>query len=122
MRKYIMSVAAVAAALFGAHAQAAEDLGKKNFETCVACHSVKAGENGLGPSLNNLIGRTSGTTEGFRYSGPMKRSGIVWDEKTLTAFLRNPQEAVPGNRMPFSGVADEAALKALVQYLKTATK
>jgi cytochrome c len=122
MRKFIYSVAAVAAALLGAHAQAAEDLGKKNFETCVACHSVKPGENGLGPSLHNLVGRTSGTAEGFRYSGPMKRSAIVWDEKTLTSFLRNPQEAVPGNRMPFSGVADEAGLKALVQYLKTATK
>jgi cytochrome c len=122
MRKFIVSVAAVAATLFGVHAQGAEDLGKKNFETCVACHSVKAGENGLGPSLHDVVGRTAGTAEGFRYSGPMKRSAIVWDEKTLSAFLRNPQEAVPGNRMPFSGVADEAALKALVQYLKTATR
>jgi cytochrome c len=100
----------------------AEDLGKKTYELCIACHSLKAGENGTGPTLYNLIGRTAGTTEGFRFSGPMKRSGIVWDQQTLTAYLRNPQEVVPGTRMPFSGMTDEAALKALVQYLETATK
>jgi cytochrome c len=52
----------------------------------------------------------------------MKRSGITWDEKNLTDFLRAPQEKVPGNRMPFSGLPDEAALKAVVQYLQAASK
>ncbi|MDB5989634.1 MAG: hypothetical protein JWQ10_1037 [Herbaspirillum sp.] len=114
----------VAGVLYGASAAgaSAEDLGKKTYELCIACHSLKAGENGTGPTLYNLIGRTAGTTEGFRFSGPMKRSGIVWDQKTLTAYLRNPQEVVPGTRMPFSGMTDEAALKALEQYLETATK
>ncbi|MDB5937411.1 MAG: hypothetical protein JWQ01_4755 [Massilia sp.] len=122
MRKFMMALAAVAAALTGVHAQAADDLGKKTFEVCIACHSVKDGENGMGPSLHKVIGRTAGTSEGFRYSGPMKRSGIVWDEKNLATFLRNPQEMVPGNRMPYSGMQDEAALKALLPYLKAATK
>jgi cytochrome c len=52
----------------------------------------------------------------------MKRSSITWDEKNLTDFLRAPQEKVPGNRMPFSGLPDEAALKAVVQYIETASK
>jgi cytochrome c len=124
MRKFAFSLAAAAtafAATVAAGAQA-QDLGKKSFETCAACHSLKAGENGVGPSLHNLVGRKAGTAEGFRYSGPLKRSGIVWDEASLAKFLRNPQEAVPGNRMPFSGMTDEAALKALVQYLASATK
>jgi cytochrome c len=121
MRKLACSLAAVAALSFGS-AQAADDLGKKTFESCAACHSLKAGENGVGPSLHNVIGRTAGTEAGFRFSGPMKRSGITWGEKNLTDFLRAPQEKVPGNRMPFSGLPDEAALKALVQYLQTASK
>jgi len=121
MHKLACSLAAIAALSFGA-AQAADDLGKKTFESCAACHSMKAGENGVGPSLHNVIGRTAGTSEGFRYSGPMKRSGITWDEKNLTDFLRAPQEKVPGNRMPFSGLPDEAALKAVVQYIQTASK
>jgi cytochrome c len=121
MRNFVLSLATVAAALIGTNVHA-EDIGKKSFEVCAACHAVTAGENGTGPSLHNLLGRTAGTAEGFRYSGPMKRSGIVWDEKNLSAFLRNPQEVVPGNRMPFSGVPDESVLKALVRYLATATK
>ena len=52
----------------------------------------------------------------------MKRSAIVWDRTTLTAYLRNPQETVPGTRMPFSGMADEKALEALVSYLEQASK
>ena len=120
MHKFVL-FAAAAAVLSGASAQA-NDLGQKTFEVCAACHSLKDGENGTGPSLHKLLGRKAGSAEGFRYSGPMKRSGIVWDEASLTTFLRNPQEAVPGNRMPFSGMTDEAALKGLVQYLQTATK
>jgi cytochrome c len=126
MRKLLLPFVLVAGAgvLYGASATSAfaDDLGKKSFEVCIACHSVRADENGTGPTLYNLIGRTAGTTEGFRFSGPMKRSGIVWDQTTLTAFLRNPQETVPGTRMPFSGMTDEVALKALVQYLAIATK
>jgi cytochrome c len=120
MRKYVVSFAALAALSF--QAQAADDLGKKTFETCAACHSLKAGENGVGPDLHAIVGRTAGTAAGFRFSGPMKRSGITWDEKSLTEFLRAPQEKVPGNRMPFSGIPDEAALKAVVDYLATASK
>lgn len=121
MHKLRLFLVLLAGVLVGANAFAA-DLGKQSFELCIACHSLKAEQNGTGPTLYNLIGRTAGTVEGFRFSGPMKRSAIVWDQKTLTAFLRNPQEVVPGTRMPFSGMTDEAALKALTQYLETATK
>lgn len=124
MPKFVNSLAIALAALaaFSLQARAADELGKKTFETCAACHSLKAGENGVGPDLHNIVGRTAGTEAGFRFSGPMKRSGITWDEKSLADFLRAPQEKVPGNRMPFSGIPDEAALKAVVQYLATASK
>jgi cytochrome c len=114
----MLGLVAMTASVF-AHA---DDLGKKSFELCVACHSLQPGENGLGPSLHQLIGRAAGTLEGFRFSGPMKRSGIVWDRTTLTAYLRNPQESVAGTRMPFSGMSDEAALQALVAYLEQSSK
>lgn len=124
MPKFVNSfaIALAAFAAFSLQARAADELGKKTFETCAACHSLKAGENGVGPDLHNIVGRTAGTEAGFRFSGPMKRSGITWDEKNLADFLRAPQEKVPGNRMPFSGIPDEAALKAVVQYLATASK
>lgn len=119
MHKFVFALALAAGA---AHAQPADDVGRKTFETCAACHSFKEGENGTGPSLHAIIGRKAATVEGFRYSGPLKRSNIVWDEASLTAFLRDPQQAVPGNRMPFSGIEDEAALKAVVRYLQAQGK
>ena len=124
MPKFVNSSAVAFAALaaLSFHARAADELGKKTFETCAACHSLKAGENGVGPSLHNIVGRTAGLEPGFRFSGPMKRSGITWDEKSLGEFLHAPQEKVPGNRMPFSDIPDDAALKAVVQYLATAGK
>lgn len=117
-----MLFALLLAAAGAACAQPADELGKKTFDTCAACHSLKEGEQGTGPSLHAVLGRKAGTLQGFRYSGPLKRSNIVWDEASLTAFLRDPQQAVPGNRMPFSGIEDEAALKAVVQYLAAAGK
>ena len=105
-----------------AGAARADDLGKKAFEQCAACHSLKAGENGVGPSLHALLGSTAGTLPGFRFSGPMKRSGVVWDEDKLAAFLHDPQAVVPNTRMPFSGIADPAEVRALVAYLAAATR
>lgn len=110
-----------AAGLLSAQASAA-DLGKQTFEQCAACHALQAGVNGVGPSLHGLLGSRAGSVAGYRFSGPLKRSGVVWDEKALTDFLRDPQAAVPNNRMPFSGIGDEAALRALVAYLVTATQ
>lgn len=100
----------------------AEELGRRAFELCAACHSLVADEQRVGPSLHGLIGRAAGKEVGFRYSGPMKRSGVVWNEEALSDFLKNPQEKIPGNRMPFSGITDDATLKALIGYLKQATQ
>lgn len=112
----------LAATLAGAGHAGAQDLGKKTFEQCIACHSLKAGENGTGPTLHGIFGSTAGTVEGFRFSGPMKRSGVVWNDATLAGFIRNPQEVVPNTRMPYSGLGDEAAIAALIAYLKTSTR
>jgi cytochrome c len=88
------------------------------FSQCEVCHSVD-GINGTGPTLKGVIGRQSGTVPGFRYSRAMKNTGITWDEKSLDRYLADPQELVPGNVMPFSGIADSAQRAALIAYLKT---
>jgi cytochrome c len=99
-----------------AHADAA--LGKTQFAACAACHST-AGSDGIGPHLNGVFGRKAGTVAGFTYSPAMKRSNIVWDDKSLAAYLADPQKSVPGNRMPFSGLQDPKQLADLVDYLKS---
>lgn len=92
------------------------------FRQCAACHSLEPGSHLTGPSLAQILGRRAGTGEGFpRYSDALKKSGIVWNEKTLDGFLNSPQRSIPGNLMPFPGIQDKQQRADLVAYLKTAT-
>jgi cytochrome c len=92
--------------------------GKTAYAQCVACHSVD-GTNGAGPTLKGLLGTKAGAVPGFRFSRAMKNSAIVWDAKTLDAYLANPQAAIPGNTMPYSGVADSKVRADLIAYIAT---
>lgn len=92
--------------------------GKAVFAQCTACHSAD-GSNGAGPSLKGVVGRTAGTFEGFRFSRAMKGAGYAWDAKSLDAYLTDPQKALPGNVMPFSGVVDAKQRADLIAYLAT---
>jgi cytochrome c2 len=96
--------------------------GEKTFEECATCHSTASGENGVGPSLHGVIGRKAGQLTDYRYSAPMKRSGITWSANSLGEFIADPQKLVPGNRMPFAGLPDAAARADLIAYLEKATK
>src|SRR5215468_9812137 len=75
--------------------------GQHAFAKCAPCHA-KDKTNGAGPGLLGVIGRQAGSITGFRYSKAMKNSNIVWDEKSLDAFITAPQKALPGTTMPFS--------------------
>jgi cytochrome c len=94
-------------------------VGKGLFQECAACHSTKPGEVMLGPSLAGTYGRKAGTVEGFRYTNALKKSGVVWDEATLDAYIADPQVAIPGGRMPYSGMAKPEDRKNLIAYLRT---
>jgi cytochrome c len=90
------------------------------FKPCASCHQVGPNAHGgFGPQLNGLFGRRAGSTPNFKYSDAMKASGIVWDERTLAAFLRDPDKMVPGTKMRFWGIHDEKEMAALLAYLRT---
>ena len=91
-------------------------LGEKVYRRCTTCHSTT--KNKMGPSLENLFGRTAGTFEGYRYSKAMRKSEIVWDEETLKKFLKKPRKYIRGTKMRFSGIRKESQLDALIAYLK----
>src|SRR5262245_58223370 len=102
-----------------ASAQDAE-AGKKLFSKCAPCHAVGPGaKNKVGPELNGLSERKSGTVEGFNYSAAMKAAGLTWDAATLNEYLADPKKKVPGNKMLFPGVKDEAERADLVAYLES---
>lgn len=89
------------------------------FERCAVCHTMTDTSSEQGPSLVGVLGRAAGSREDFRYSRPMMRSGITWDESTLNDFLRAPDEVVPGTRMPFEGIESDAERVEIIEYLKT---
>ncbi|MDI4238756.1 cytochrome c family protein [Bradyrhizobium sp. Arg237L] len=99
------------------YAQDAEH-GKTVFKACAACHATDHA-NRVGPGLGGIIGRKAGTAPGFRYSDAMKKYGIVWDAKTVDAYLESPQKVVPGNRMTYAGVNNPTDRTDLVAYLAT---
>jgi cytochrome c len=105
-------------ALIAAPAAAADaDYGKVLFETCAACHSDRP--DALGPSLKGVFGRQAASLDSFRYSNPMKRAKLVWDEANLRDYIRDPQAKVKGNRMPYGGMSDPKDVDDVIAYLKT---
>jgi len=89
------------------------------FSACKACHKVEAGSHGIGPSLAGVFGRKAGTVAGFKFSEPHMKSGLTWDEPTLTKYLADPKGVIPGNKMVFVGLKNPDEVKAVIEYLKT---
>lgn len=119
MRKWVLAAALIAAMPTMASAQDVE-AGKAVFKKCLACHAVGPdAKNKVGPQLNGIVGRKAGTVEGFNYSDAMKNSGKTWDAATLDGYLTDPKAFIPGNKMVFVGVKDEADRKNLIAFLGT---
>ena len=95
--------------------------GKATFRQCQACHVVDQEQNRVGPHLVGIVGRPVASIEGFNYSDAMRAysedGAKVWDEATLATYLADPRGVVPGTRMAFAGMKDEAALANLIAYL-----
>jgi cytochrome c2 len=96
--------------------------GEAKFQDCAACHKLETGANNVGPSLHGVFTRKAGELTDFRYSPAIKRSGITWTPETLDKFIADPQAVVPGNRMPYAGMASPSDRSDLIAYLQNATK
>ncbi|MGI9500256.1 MAG: c-type cytochrome [Geminicoccaceae bacterium] len=97
------------------------DAGEKVFKKCKACHIIDKEKNRLGPHLIGIVGRTSVSIEGFKYSKAMKEPAITWDETTLDQYLADPKGFVPKNKMAFAGLKKEEDRANVIAYLKQAT-
>ena len=118
MRRSFLLVCGVGAALASRPAVAADAAhGKALYQACVACHSEKP--DAIGPSLKGVVGRKAGALDDFRYSAPMRRANLTWDDVNLRAYIADPQATVKGNRMPFGGLREPGDVDDVVAYLKT---
>ena len=120
MRAVMVATMLLAAGAARADGDAAR--GEKKFGDCAACHKLEAGANNIGPSLHGIFARKAGEIADFRYSPAIKRSAITWTAETLDKFITDPQALVPGNRMPYAGMAAAADRADLIAYLANATK
>lgn len=102
----------------GAYAQDAA-AGEKSFNKCRACHQVgETAKNTVGPIMNGLFGRKSGTVEGYNYSEANKNAALMWDEAVFADYIKDPKGKIPGTKMVFAGIKNEQEIKDLTAFLK----
>jgi len=126
MKVFATVVATVLAAtpvIASADPQAARiESGRRLFQRCASCHTVGPGAvNGFGPQLNGILGRKAGSAAGYAYSPALRASRIVWDERSLAAFIRDSDKVVPGNKMRFFSFMSEKQALEIVAFLAAAT-
>jgi len=94
-------------------------MGEQVFKQCLPCHSIGPGaKNKVGPELNGIDGRHSGSAPEYNYSAANKNSGITWDEASFKDYIKDPRAKVPGTKMIFPGIKDEKQADNLWAYLK----
>jgi cytochrome c len=90
---------------------------------CRTCHTLREGDNRLGPTLHGIVGRKAGSLPNFAYSSAMKDADLVWDKATLDRFIANPDQVVSGHKMkPYGGIASADDRAKIVAFLETRSR
>jgi cytochrome c len=116
--KAMVAAATILAAMI--HNAQAQDVaaGENSFKKCLACHAIGEGaKNKVGPELNGLDGRHSGTAAGYSYSDANKNSGITWNKDTFLEYIKDPRAKIQGTKMIFPGIKNEKEAGDLWAYL-----
>ena len=117
-RKISVALALLAGSTLAAQAAGDAKAGADVFKRCAVCHtSDKGGGDGLGPNLSGIFNRKAASRPGFSYSGPLKKSGLVWNEANLTKWVAGPARVVPGTKMTFAGLSSKKQQADVVAYL-----
>jgi cytochrome c len=120
MKISTLSALVVVTSWAAASAAQAQDAaaGKTSFNKCLACHAIGDGaKNKVGPALNGLEGRKSGSVEGYNYSDANKNSGITWNKDTFLEYIKDPKAKIPGTKMVFAGIKNENEANNLWAFL-----
>ena len=92
--------------------------GEKIFKKCAACHSInKGGKNKIGPALYNIVGRTVGGLDNYKYSKALSSYGKEWTFEELNGFLLKPASYIKGTKMSYAGLRKEKDRASVIKYL-----
>ena len=92
--------------------------GEKIFKKCAACHSInKGGKNKIGPALYNVVGRTVGGLDDYKYSKTLASYGKQWTFEELNGFLKKPSTYLKGTKMSYAGLRKEKDRASVIKYL-----
>jgi len=92
--------------------------GEKIFKKCAACHSInKGGKNKIGPALYNVVGRTVGGVDDYKYSKTLASYGKEWTFEELNGFLKKPSTYLKGTKMSYAGLRKEKDRASIIKYL-----
>jgi cytochrome c len=117
MRQFVFVAVGLMVSTGAAIAQDVE-AGEKSFRKCAPCHNIGPdATNKVGPELNGIDGRKSGSVDGFNYSDANKASGITWDADVFKEYIKDPRGKVPGTKMIFAGIKNEKELGDLWSYV-----
>jgi cytochrome c len=125
MNKFTLSALIALTSLTAASGAWAQDVaaGKTSFNKCLACHAIGEGaKNKVGPELNGLDGRKSGTVAGYNYSDANKNSGITWGKDVFLEYIKDPKAKIPGTKMVFAGIKNETEANNLWAYISSFDK
>jgi len=120
MKKLTLSALVVIVLSAEASNALAQDVaaGKTSFNKCMACHAIGEGaKNKVGPELNGLDGRKSGTAPDYTYSDSNKNSGVTWSETEFKEYIKDPKAKIPGTKMVFAGIKNEKEINDLWAFL-----
>jgi cytochrome c len=120
MKKLTLSALVIIASSAAVPAALAQDAaaGKTSFNKCLACHAVgEDAKNKVGPELNGLAGRKSGTAPDYNYTDANKNSGITWNEAEFRDYIKDPKAKIPGTKMAFAGIKDPKEASDLWAYI-----
>ena len=94
--------------------------GQLNFNNhCRTCHTTDAGDNRLAPHLNGIVGRKSGSVEGYGYSSALSQLDETWTRENLDKFIEDSDTFAPGNKMqPYGGIKEAEIRKSIIDHLE----
>ena len=117
MKSVLGAAILVTATVQVAHAQDVA-AGEQSFKKCFPCHSIGEGaKNKVGPELNGIDGRHSGSAPAYNYSDANKNSGITWNEAQFKEYIKDPKAKIPGTKMAFAGIKNETEINNLWAFL-----